>query len=62
MLAQKDIAALPTADEPAFHLADPDKRAEVESAYKKIAPMFWGSRIPLDDCCSVIRRWLEDLA
>jgi hypothetical protein len=61
MLAQKDIAALPTVDEPALQLADPDKRAEVEIAHQKIAPMFWGPRIPLDECCSVIRGWLEDL-
>lgn len=61
MLAQKDIAALPTANEPALHLAEEDKRAEVERAYGKIAPMFWGPRIPLDECCSIIRRWLERL-
>jgi hypothetical protein len=62
MLVQKDIVALPTADEHALHRSDPDKRAEVESAYKKVAAMFWGPRIPLDECCSVIRRWLDDPA
>jgi hypothetical protein len=61
MLAQKDIAALPTADEPAVQLAESDKRAEVKRAYEKIAPMFWGPRIPLDECCYVIRAWLDDL-
>lgn len=61
MLAQKDIAALPTADEPALRLAEEDKRAEVERAYGKIAPMFWGPRIPLNACCSIIRSWLEQL-
>jgi len=61
MLAQKDIAALPTPDEPALHLADADKRAEVERAYEKIAPMFWGPRIPLYDACLVVRGWLQGL-
>lgn len=61
MLAQKDIAALPTVDEPALHLAEDDKRAGVERAYGKIAPMFWGRRIPLDECCSVVRSWLDRL-
>ena len=61
MLAKKDIAALPAIDEPAFHLAEQDKRAQVERAYMKIAPMFWSPRIPLDTCCSIIRTWLEQL-
>ena len=61
MLAGKDIAALPTVDEPALHLASEDKRAEVERAYGKIEPMFWGQRIPLDECCSVIRDWIGQL-
>jgi len=59
MLSQKDIAALPRPDEAALHLADPDKRAEVEWAHEKIAPMFWGTRTPLDEACAVIRAWLE---
>ncbi len=61
MLAQKDIAKLPSIDEPAFHLADQDKRVKVERAFGKIAPMFWGPRIPLDECCSVIRAWIKRL-
>lgn len=61
MLGEKDIAALPTPDEPALHLTEPDKRAEVERAYEKIAPMFWGPRIPLDEACGVIRGWLESI-
>lgn len=60
MLADKTIAAMPTPDEPALHLADADKRAAVARAYEKIAPMFWGPRIPLDEACAVIRDWLEE--
>lgn len=58
MVAKKDMRALPSPDEPALRLDDPDKRAAIERAYTKIAPMFWGHRIPLDEACSVIRSWL----
>jgi hypothetical protein len=61
MLATKDIAALPSADDPALVLANADKRAAVDKAYAKIAPMFWGPRIPLDEACDTIRVWLGKL-
>jgi hypothetical protein len=61
MLDQKDIAALPHADEPALLLAAPEKRAAVGKAYAKIAPMYWGPRIPLDEACATIRGWLGEL-
>jgi len=61
MLGQKDIAALPHADDPALLLAAPEKRAAVERSYAKIAPMYWGPRIPLDDACETIRDWLGAL-
>jgi hypothetical protein len=61
MLAAKDIGALPSPDEPALVLAGPDKRAAVENAYAKIAPMFWGPRIPLDEACDTIRAWIGNL-
>ncbi len=58
MVAKKDMRALPSPDEPALQLDDPDKRDAIERAYTKIAPMFWGPRIPLDEACAVIRSWL----
>jgi len=61
LLVQKDIAALPKPDEPALHLVDADKRAEIERAYEKIAPMFWGPRIPLHEACAAVREWLQHL-
>lgn len=33
----------------------------VERAYAKIAPMFWGKRIPLDEACATIRAWVGAL-
>lgn len=61
MLEQRDIAALPHADEPALTLDDPEKRAIVDKAFSKIAPMYWGPRIPLDEACQTIRAWLGTL-
>jgi hypothetical protein len=61
MLDQKDIAALPRPDEPALVMADLEKRAVVNRAYAKVAPMYWGTRIPLDEACATIRAWLNEL-
>jgi hypothetical protein len=58
MLAQKDVAALPSAYDPSLVLDDPAKRAAVEQAYDRIAPMFWGPRIPLDEACGTLRDWV----
>lgn len=58
MVAQKDIRALPCPDGPALRLGDPDKRQAVERAYARIAPMFWGPRIPLNEACNRVRSWL----
>ena len=58
MLAQKDVAALPSADDPSLVLDDPAKRNAVEQAYSRIAPMFWGPRIPLDEACGTLRDWV----
>ena len=61
MLSQKDIAALPSAEDPSLVLDDPAKRAAVEQAYGRISPMFWGPRIPLDEACQVLRGWVTAL-
>ncbi len=61
MLAHKDIAALPSSDDACLRLDDREKRARVERAYTRIAPMFWGPRIPLDEACATIREWVGAL-
>lgn len=58
MLAQKDVAALPSAEDPSLVLDDPAKRDAVEQAYARIAPMFWGPRIPLVEACGTLRDWV----
>jgi hypothetical protein len=61
MLAQKNIAALPTSTDPSLVLDDQTKRAAVAQAYARISPMFWGARIPLDEACQVLRDWVAAL-
>ncbi len=61
MVDKKDMRVLPSPDEPALRLDDPDKRDAIERAYATIAPMFWGPRIPLDEACGTIREWLRQL-
>jgi hypothetical protein len=61
MLAEKGIAALPSVDDPSLVLDNLEKRTSVERAYAKIAPMFWGPRIPLDEACATIRAWVGAL-
>ena len=58
MLATKDIVSFPQPDEPALVLASPEKRTTINKAYARIAPMFWGPRIRLDEACDMIRNWL----
>jgi len=58
MVTKKDMRTLPSPDEPALRLEDSDKRKVIEKAYVKIAPMFWGDRISLDEACSTVRSWL----
>jgi hypothetical protein len=61
MLSQRDIAALPHADDPSLALTDAARRSEIERAYGKVGPMFWGPRIPLDQACDIVRGWLRQL-
>ena len=59
MLREKDIAAVPSADEPALLLSNGERRAAVERALAQISPMFWGPRVPLDEACTSIRAWIQ---
>ncbi|HOA12868.1 MAG TPA: nucleotidyl transferase AbiEii/AbiGii toxin family protein [Myxococcota bacterium] len=61
MLNRKDIAEFPRQDEPALVLTDSDKATAIARAYARIAPMFWGPRIPLGEACDTIRTWLGKL-
>lgn len=61
MLQQKQLAALPTASDPAFAPDDGDRWNAIRGAHSAIAPMFWGSRVSIEDACEAIRGWVETL-
>jgi len=59
LLRQKQIAALPRADDAAFALRRGARTDAIRAAHSAIAPMFWGPRIALDDACSAISAWIK---
>ena len=61
MLQQKQLAALPTASDPAFAPDDGDRWNAIRGAHSAIAPMFWGSRVSIEDACEAIRSWVGQL-
>ncbi len=60
MLREKDLAAMPSPDEPALLLSDPERKAAVDRALDRISSMFWGARIPPNDACATIRDWVRE--
>lgn len=61
MLSAKQIASFPEPGNPAFTLADENRRREVTRAYMEIAPMFWSERLSLEEACASIREWLGSI-
>ncbi len=61
MVAQGQVHAIPSPDDPAFTLADADRRAELLKANDAITPMFWGERLSFGAACRIVREWLDTL-
>ena len=59
MLEDKDIHAIPSFEDEAF-APTAERLSELESACHKIKEMFWGERIPLEECCAIIREWTRE--
>jgi hypothetical protein len=59
MLAQKQIAALPSSTHAAFAPKVDDRWSRVQKAHDAIGPMFWGPRLSLVDACADVRSWLD---
>lgn len=58
---ERTIHTRPSPESPCLLLDDPKRRSAVARSYEKIAPMFWGPRVPLDQACAVIRTWIRRL-
>lgn len=59
MLAQRQIAALPSSIHPAFNPKDHDRWRSVQKAHDTIGPMFWGPRLSIADACADVRNWID---
>jgi hypothetical protein len=61
MLAQRQLAALPSSMDPAFEPAAGPRWEAIRGAHAAIGQMFWGPRIPLEESCARIREWTVTL-
>jgi hypothetical protein len=59
MLAQRQIASLPSATDPALAPDDGPRWTAVRRAHAAIGQMFWGPRISLEDACATVRDWIS---
>jgi len=60
MLESGDLRVRPTADQSAFQSAfETPKLEALRLAHAELAPLYWGDRMSLDDCCERIRFWLD---
>jgi hypothetical protein len=58
MLAQKQIVAMPAADDPALAPGDDARWAGIRGAHTAIGEMFWGPRLSVEDTTETIRLWI----
>lgn len=60
MVAQRQLASLPSSSDHAFLPTAGERWDAIRAAHAAIAPMFWGSRLTLDDACDAIRSWISE--
>lgn len=58
MLAQKQIARLPSSIDATFNPGAGPRWDSIRSAHNAIGLMFWGARVELEDACAAIRGWV----
>ncbi len=59
MLAQRQLAALPSAADRAFLPDASDRFREIRRGHEAITLIFWGQRVELDEACARIRGWIS---
>jgi hypothetical protein len=59
MLAQRQLAAVPSATDPSFAPDNSERWTAIRRGYTAISPMFWGERVPLEAACETIRMWIS---
>lgn len=58
MLEDRQLRALPRAQDPAFQLPSGERTDDVTAAWVEIAPLYWGRRVTLVDAAASIREWV----
>ena len=58
MLAQRQLVAMPSADDVALMPQDDARWIAIRCAHAAIEPMFWGARVSIDEACASIRKWI----
>lgn len=58
MVAQRQLASLPSSSDHAFMPTTGERWDAIRAAHAAIAPMFWGPRFTVDDACDAIRGWI----
>lgn len=59
MLAQRQVVAIPSADDAAFIPQDNPRWLAIRRAHTAIEPMFWGVRLSLEEACASVRAWIR---
>lgn len=58
MIEDRQLRALPGAQDPAFQLPSGERTDDVTAAWTEIAPLYWGRRVTLADAAASIREWV----
>jgi hypothetical protein len=58
MLAQKQIAVMPSATDPALAPADDARWTAIRDAHGTIDSMYWGPRLSVEDATATVRAWI----
>lgn len=59
MRSEGQIRQRPSAEDAAFLPGDDERWAQIRDAYRVIEPMYWGTRVALEDACAAIREWVS---
>lgn len=60
LFEKHQIVGIPKQDDPAFVFGKSPRWDELQVAWQDIETMFWGPRIPLEECCKVIGAWISE--
>ena len=60
MVAHRQLRGLVSANDPAFMLESGERTHELHVAWTELAPLYWGTRVPLGEAAARIRGWISE--